>query len=173
MTSQKYTVIRFFIITFIKNKLKMEATFKIWETSRALYLKLINNYSLEQLNKIPDGFSNNLIWNLGHVIVAQQGLVYSLSSLPSNVSKEMTDTYKNGSKPTGKTTQAEVDELKVLLFSLIEQTKKDYAGGKFVSYTEYTTGTGFHLSSTKEAIEFNNYHEALHLGFMMNIRKFI
>src|SRR5574343_108332 len=85
----------------------MEESFKIWETNRHLYLKLINNYSLEQLNKIPDGFSNNLIWNLGHIIVAQQGLVYRLSGLPVNVSEEMTNTYKNGSKPTGQTTQGE------------------------------------------------------------------
>ena len=151
----------------------MDATFKIWETSRKLYLKLLENYSLEQLNKIPEGFSNNLAWNLGHIIVAQQGLVYRLSGLPVYVSDEMTNAYKNGSKPTGTTTQAEIDELKVLLFSLIEKTKEDYANGKFVSYNEYTTGTGFHLASTKEAIEFNNYHEGLHLGFMMNIRKFI
>ena len=89
----------------------MEATFKICETSRSLYLKIIESYSLEQLNTIPEGFSNNLIWNLGHIIVAQQGLVYRLSGLPSNVSEEMTNTYKNGSKPTGTTTQAEIDEL--------------------------------------------------------------
>jgi hypothetical protein len=73
----------------------------------------------------------------------------------------------------GTTTQAEVNELKTLLFSLIEKTKADHAAGKFVSYNEYTTGTGFNLASTKEALEFNNYHEAMHLGFMMNIRKFI
>ena len=151
----------------------MEATFKIWETSRNIYLKLIERYSLEQLNKIPDGFSNNLIWNLGHIIVSQQGLVYRLSGLPMNVSTEMMEKYKNGSKPTGTTTQEEIDELKVLLFSLLHQTKEDYVNGKFVSFNEYTTGTGFHLASTEEAIEFNNYHEGIHLGFMMNIRKFL
>lgn len=151
----------------------MEATFKIWETNRKHYLKLIDNYSLEQLNKIPDGFSNNLVWNLGHIIVAQQGLVYRLSGLPINVSDEMNEKYRNGSKPTGTTTQAELDELKGLLFSLLEQTKKDFAAGKFTTYNEYTTGTGFHLANIKDAMEFNNYHEALHMGFMMNIRKFV
>ncbi|MBP8157242.1 MAG: DinB family protein [Flavobacterium sp.] len=151
----------------------MDATFKIWETNRKLYLKLIENYSLEQLNKIPEGFSNNLAWNFGHVIVAQQGLVYRLSGLPINVTDEMNEKYRNGSKPTGTTTQAELEELKVLLFSLLERTKEDYAAGKFITYNEYTTGTGFHLANLKDAIEFNNYHEALHMGFMMNIRKFI
>ena len=151
----------------------MEATFKIWETNRNLYLKLIENYSLAQLNKIPDGFSNNLIWNLGHIVVSQQGLVYRLSGLPINISDAMMHTYKNGSKPTETTTQEEVEELKTLLFSLLEQTKHDHANKKFVTYNEYTTRTGFHLASTNEAIEFNNYHEGIHLGFMMNIRKFI
>jgi hypothetical protein len=151
----------------------MDTTFKIWETNRKHYLKLIDRYSLEQLNKIPEGFSNNLVWNLGHIIVAQQGLVYRLSGLPINVSAEMNEQYRNGSKPTGTTTQAEVDELKALLFSLIEKTKADYTAGKFITYNEYTTGTGFHLGNINDAMEFNNYHEALHMGFMMNIRKFI
>lgn len=151
----------------------MEATFKIWETSRNVYAKFLEKYTLEQLNTIPEGFSNNLVWNLGHIIVVQQALVYRLSGVPMYISDELFETYRNGSKPTGTTTQAEVDELKSLLFSLLEKTKEDYAAGKFVSYTEYTTGTGFHLASTQEAMEFNNYHEAMHLGFMMNIRKFI
>ena len=105
----------------------MEAIFKIWETSRKQYLKFFDGYTLEQLNRIPEGFSNNLIWNIGHIIVAQQGLVYRLSGLPTYITDEMTDTYKNGSKPTAMTTQAEVDELKVLLMTLMEKTKDDFA----------------------------------------------
>jgi hypothetical protein len=105
--------------------------------------------------------------------VVQQALVYRLSGVPMYFSDELFETYRNSSKPNGTTTQAEVDELKILLFSLIEKTKEDYVAGKFVAYNEYTTGTGFHLTSTKEALEFNNYHEAIHLGLMMNIRKFI
>jgi hypothetical protein len=89
-----------------------------------------------------------------------------------NISPEMMEKYKNGSKPTA-TTQEEINELKVLLFSLLEKTKEDYANGKFTSYNEFTTGTGFHLANIKDAMEFNNYHEGIHLGFMMNIRKFI
>jgi DinB superfamily len=151
----------------------MEITFKIWETNRNIYATFLEKYSVEQLNTIPTGFSNNLVWNLGHIIVIQQALVYRLSGLPMYISDSLFETYRNGSKPTGMTTQAEIDELKNLLFFLLEKTKEDYAAGKFVNYNEYTTGTGFHLASTIEALEFNNYHEALHLGFMMNIRKFI
>jgi len=151
----------------------MEAAFKTWTTSRNLYLKFFENYTLEQLNTIPKGFNNNLIWNIGHIIVAQQRLMYSASGLPMNIASELLELYKPGTKPTAATTQKEVDELKSLLLSVVEKAQVDFAEGKFVSYKEYTTATGFHLESVEDAMEFNNYHEGLHLGYMMSIRKFL
>lgn len=151
----------------------MESAFRIWTTNRNIYRDYLEKYSLEQLNTIPAGFSNNLIWNIGHVLVVQQRLVYALSGLSMNVSDELYTNYKPGSKPTTTETQETADFLKSLLISVIDTTKNDYASGKFSSYKEFTTSTGFKLSSTEEAIQFNNYHEALHLGFMINIRKFI
>lgn len=32
--------------------------------------------------------------------------------------------------------------------------------------------TAFHLSSIKDVFECNNYHEGMHLGYMLSIRKF-
>ena len=151
----------------------METTFNINLASRNVLLTFLENNSLEKLNTIPEGFSNNLIWNIGHIVVSQQMLVYKLSGLPMMVSDEMVSNYKKGSKPEHNIGQAEVDEIKTLLFATLEQTKKDFAKNVFQSYAEYTTGMGFHLTTAKDAIEFNNYHEALHLGIMMQIKKFI
>lgn len=149
------------------------AIFNTWETSRKIYLDYLNKYSIEQLNKIPTGFNNNLIWNIGHIIVAQQSLVYRLSGLDMYVSTDLFDLYKSGTKPTGQTTQAEIDELKKLLMDQIEKTKLDLNEGKFTSFTERLTGTGFLLSNLNDALVFNNYHEGMHLGVMMSIRKFV
>lgn len=151
----------------------MEATFKIWKTSRNSYLKFLENYSLEQLNTIPEGMSNNLIWNIGHVVVSQQGLVYRLSGLPMHVSTELMDTYKNGSVPNGNASLDEVNLIKSLLVSTLNQTISDYENGIFKEYSPYETKTGFSLQNLNDAIEFNNFHEGIHLGFMMKIKKFI
>ena len=151
----------------------MDATFRIWETSRNIYLKFFDNYSLEQLNTIPAGMSNNLIWNLGHVVVSQQKLVYALSGLPMHIPDSLFEKYQNGSRPDGKTTQAEVDEIKQLLFEMVEKTKADFEAGIFKEFHPYQTKTGFHLGTWKEAMEFNNYHEGIHLGIMMSIKKHI
>ncbi|MCJ8289674.1 MAG: DinB family protein [Crocinitomicaceae bacterium] len=151
----------------------MESVFKTWKTSRNIYLAYFDKYTLAQLNKIPDGFSNNLIWNIGHVIVAQQALIYKLSNLQGYISGELFERYKSGTKPTEQTSENEVNELKDLLISLIEKTETDFNNEKFVAFNEKVTGTGFHLKTLKDSFEFNNYHEGLHLGLMMNIQKFV
>lgn len=151
----------------------MKTIFKAWTTSRKLYLDFFDNYSLDQLNKIPNGFNNNLIWNIGHVIVSQQSLIYKGSNLPMYVSDDMVYLYKKGTKPIGTTSQTEANEMKELLTSLIAKTKTDFQNGIFTTYNELRTATGFHLVSIEDAIEYNNYHEGLHLGYMMSIRKFV
>ncbi|WGF91375.1 DinB family protein [Aequorivita marisscotiae] len=151
----------------------MNTSFKIWKKNREQLLAYFNNYSLEQLNKIPSGFSNNLIWNIGHVIVVQQALVYKGSGLEGYVSEELFKLYMPGTKPTGNTSQQEVDDLKGLLMLLLEKTEADFRNGKFVTYNERKVGEGFILSSFEDAHQFNNYHEGMHFGYMMNIRKFV
>lgn len=151
----------------------MESTLKTWKTGRKIIANLIEPYSLEQLNHIPKGFSNNLIWNVGHVIAAQQSLVYRTSSLPLHISDDFFELYKPGSVPTGKTTQQEVDEIKRLLFEMIEKTEQDLQQHVFKTFTERVTITGFHLGNLNDAFAFNNFHEGLHFGMMMNIRKFL
>ncbi|MDQ1095794.1 MULTISPECIES: DinB family protein [Chryseobacterium] len=151
----------------------MDAVFKAWETSRRTYLGLFEKYSLEQLNTIPDGFNNNLIWNIGHIIATQHKLIYIGSGQEGYLSDELFNRYQSGTFPKSPVAQEEADTLQELLISQIEPTIRDFNKGIFGSYTERTTGIGFHLTSVYDAFECNNFHEGLHLGYMMGIRKFI
>lgn len=151
----------------------METSFNINLSSRKVLLTFLETNSLVQLNEIPKGFSNNLIWNIGHILVVQQLLVYNLSGLPMMISDEMISKYRKGTKPEHNITQKEVDEIKEFLFSTLEQTKKDFSENLFQNYKPFTTMSGFEINSAAEAIEFNNYHEAIHTGIMMQIKKFI
>lgn len=151
----------------------MQQTFDITKTSRKVLSQFLENHTLEQLNKIPEGFSNNLIWNIAHIVVVQQMLVYKLSGLPMMASDEMIEKYKRGTKPERDVTQAEVDEIKALLFETIQQTELDYAAKIFKNYQEFTTMSGYTIKKAEDALSFNYYHEAVHTGIMMGIRKFI
>lgn len=160
------------LIIFSKN-LKMHQTFEITRTSRKVLSQFLDNYTLEQLNKIPEGISNNLIWNIAHIIVVQQMLVYQLSGLPMMVSEDMVNKYKKGTRPESDVTQQEVDEIRSLLFETINRTKADFNSNIFKNYHEFTSMSGFTMRNVEDALAFNYYHEGVHTGIMMNIRKFI
>lgn len=151
----------------------MQSTFDITLSSRNILHKFLTNYSLEQLNKVPEGYNNNLIWNIAHIVVVQQMLVYHLSGLPMLVSQEMVEKYKRDTKPEAPVTEEEVAQIKGLLYTTLEQTQKDFSEGIFKNYNAFTTMTGFNIRNVQEAMEFNNYHEGVHTGIMMRIAKFL
>jgi len=90
-----------------------------------------------------------------------------------HISDSLFEKYQNGSRPDGKTSQIEVDEIKKLLSEMVEKTKVDFESGIFKEFHPYQTKTGFYLGTLKEAMEFNNYHEGIHLGIMMTIKKYL
>lgn len=143
----------------------------ITKVNRIALDKILNHYSLEQLNVVPEGFKNNLIWNIAHVVVTQQLLVYKLSGLPMMLDEEMVNRYKKGTQTEGDVTQEEVDRVKELLFVTVEKTIEDIDSGVFQTFNEYPTSTGFVLKSIKDAIAFNNFHEGIHLGYIMALKK--
>ena len=152
----------------------MEFTFDTTHKSRILYKGFLDQFTLENLNKIPDGFNNNIIWNIGHIIATQQILVHKLSGVPMSVSDAFIDSYRKGTKPDSPVSQAGVDEIASLLFSTIENSHDLYKQGAFKSFKEYTLSTNNGVLKTVEnAIEFNNFHEGVHLGSIIALKKML
>ncbi|MBB1193732.1 DinB family protein [Flavobacterium sp. SOK18b] len=151
----------------------MHQTFDIAKASRKVLSQFLENYTLEQLNKIAPGFNNNLIWNIAHIVVTQQRLVYKFSGMPMIISDELFEKYKGGTKPLQDVAKAEVEEIRSLLFETINQTEADFNNKFFKDYQEYTTSIGLTIKNIEDALSFNNYHEALHMGIIMSIRKFV
>lgn len=149
----------------------MDFTFDIALKNRAIFKSFLENFTLEQLNKVPEGYTNNMFWNIAHTVVTQQLLVYKLSGVPMLVDEVLVEAFKKGTKTEGDVTQADVDVIKGLLVSTIEKTKEDFDSGVFKSYTEYTVSTGSTLKCTEDAIAFNNFHEGIHLGYILALKK--
>ena len=59
----------------------MDYTFDITLKTRTIFFKVLEDLSLEKLTTIPKGFSNTIFWNIKHVIITQQLLIYGLSGL--------------------------------------------------------------------------------------------
>lgn len=151
----------------------MESIFEVSKIQRNLAGQFLDHFTLEQLNTVPDGYRNNLIWNIAHMVVTQQLLVYKFSGAPMLVSDELVERYKKGTEVTAPATAEEVAEIKNLLTSTIEQTEKDYANGLFANYNAYETSTGFIIKNVTDALTFNVFHEGMHIGIMMRLKKLV
>ncbi|MDC3299132.1 DinB family protein [Flavobacteriaceae bacterium] len=151
----------------------MKIQFDILTKTRAIVLHYIKGLSLDQLHVIPEGFTNNIAWNIAHIVVTQQLLHYRLSEKDCLVSDELIAAFKKGTKPTRQFTQEEFDEVLDLFKGLPNTLEEDYEAGIFTEYSAYKTSTGFVIDSMEKAVIFNNFHESLHLGVIMSLKKLV
>ena len=103
--------------------------------TRSYLLKTINDLSIEHLNRVPTGFNNNIVWNVGHLIAAQQGICYSRCSLKPVVDEKYQAPFRPGTRPEQPVEQAELDMLFSLLISSLDQLDRDYQHHLFDGYT--------------------------------------
>ena len=149
----------------------MDWAFDITVKNREIMASFLDSFSLEELNKVPKEFNNNLFWNIAHLVVTQQLLTYNLSGLPMLISDEMVKKYRKGSMVEKEVTQEEIHEIKELMFSTLKKTKEDYQNNIFKEYKEYTVSTKSTLTNIEQAIHFNNFHEGIHLGYILAMKK--
>jgi hypothetical protein len=151
----------------------MQKHFDILIKTRQLILKITDHLSMEQLNKIPQGFKNNIAWNIAHLAVTQQLLCYKLSGLDCMVSEEMIADFQKGTAPNQPISKEEFEVIKAQFLQLPLQLEEDYNKGIFKNYSEYKTSVNINLNSVDDAIMFNTYHEGIHLGIILQLMKFV
>ncbi|MCK5920922.1 MAG: DinB family protein [Methylococcales bacterium] len=137
---------------------------KVWKEIRRLIIKSATHLSEEQWLAQPAGFANNIAWNIGHILVAQQGLIYRQCGLEMRITRQMGGMYAPGTSPAGWEAAPDIPDLIARLESQVVQMEADVNAGIFQTYTPYTTSTSFQLDNVIQAISFNNFHEGLHLG---------
>ncbi|MGI9551232.1 MAG: DinB family protein [Aurantibacter sp.] len=149
----------------------MEKLFDITLQNRKILYKVLKNTPKDQLLKIPQGYRNNIWWNIAHIVVTQQRLVYKLSGLPMHVPTELVDKFKKGTVPDGRASDEEIELIKGFLFSTVGRAEEDYKNGLFKGYDECTTSANVTLRNVDDALAFNVFHEGLHLGTILSLRK--
>ena len=141
--------------------------------TRTALLEMIRGLSIDQLNKIPAGFNNNIIWNLAHLVSAQQGICYLRAGLPMIIEKEFFQAYKPDSKPDSFVGEEDLNKIRSLLFSTLDQMEPDLKSGSFNNYRSWTTRYGIDISDIDDALNFLPFHEGIHLGYIMALKHLV
>ena len=139
--------------------------------TREFILQIVNALSTEELNYIPSGFNNNIIWNVGHIFTGQQRVCYLRSDLPAQIQFEAYSNYIPGSVPTAFVQQDQIARIKELFLPLIDNFQHDYDHQLFLTYKSFVVPYGFEVATIDQAIHFMLFHEGLHLGYIMALKR--
>lgn len=151
----------------------MEYLLNVIRQTRENFIRLIEESTAEELNAIPAGFNNNMIWNFGHIVASQQGLCYQAAGLEPLIDKQYILPYRKGTKPEKFIGAEEINTIKESMRSTIDQLAEDLSSDKFTSYNAFTNAYGVTITSTAEAVQFFAVHDSYHYGIASAIKKVI
>lgn len=146
----------------IKQEIMIGNLLEITLQNRKNLHTILTNTPKEKLLAIPEGFNNNIFWNIAHTVVTQQVLCYKFSGLQMRVPTDLVKKFMKGTVPDGTATDEEIMMVADFLISTIEWIKEDYETQLFKNYNEYTTSANVTLNNVEDAIGFNLFHEGLH-----------
>jgi hypothetical protein len=151
----------------------MKFPFEVYRQTRKNILFFLDDLNEDKINCIPDGFKNNIVWNLGHILVTQQLLFYGNSGNELKIPGEWVDKYRKGTKPEGRVSMEEFDKMKAMLVSTIDESERDYVSGLFSSYNAYATSYGVQINSIEDLIRFIYAHDGFHWGIIVAMKKLV
>lgn len=143
---------------------------------RRFLLNQIDGLTPEQLNKIPEGYNNNIIWNVAHLIAATQSLCYVRAGLPVTVDDRYVSPFMPGTKPARFIDEPEIDVIKALSIASIDRLQVDVEEELFINYSPSTVIPkiyGVDVNTIHDAIDFLLYHEGFHTGYVRSLKHLV
>lgn len=140
-------------------------------TTRLFLIDMLKEISVEQLNEVPHNFNNNIIWNLAHLVAAQQGLCYLRAGLKPVVETSFTDLYKSGTKPEQFVDAGQVEIIKEKCISSLDRLGVNYDNAVFNNYPSWTSRYGVTINNIDDAIGFLGFHEGIHFGAIQALKR--
>lgn len=151
----------------------METQLAIQLHNRKIFHYYLKQLSLDKLNKIPEGFNNNIIWNIAHTMVTHQLLMYKISGHQMHIPIEWVKLFAKDTKPERYFKADEVKLIDAALFSTYDQFEKDLANGLFNDFKPYQTSTNMVLDSVETTQSFLLFHDGIHLGSVLALAKLV
>jgi hypothetical protein len=140
--------------------------------TRALFIQLLNELNMEQLNEVPQGFSNNIAWNFGHIVVSTQVLCYVRSGIEKDLEISFLEKYQKGSKPGDFISKEEIEELKKQAIGSIQKIERDIQVNKFGQIEPFATSTfKLTMQTIEEVVTCCLAHDAMHYGYAVALKK--
>lgn len=152
----------------------MTKHFEVAKVVRAKLAAIARELTTEQLNKIPEGFRNNIAWHIGHIVVSTEALCYVRSGVDPAKNIPHIAEYQNGSMPKSAISAEEIQYFINRLQASLSEIESDYQKGVFAGIKPYATMTfGIEMKDIETVFEVSAYHDTLHFGHIQAMRKLV
>lgn len=151
-----------------------DAIFKQAQMIRNMVLGNLVDVTEETANHIPQGFRNHLLWQAGHILTSQEGMVLGLAGLPQQLPETYKALFGTGTKPEDWT--IEPPTLGTVLAQLRDQPSrlKELLADKL----DQPTAIPFKikenaLDTIGEVLIFSLFHEGMHASSAQALKRAI
>jgi len=131
------------------------------EENRKALLSKIEHLTPEQYNEIPEGFSNNVIWNLGHILLSGEGMLYKNSPFERPELELNKSNYGRGSKPGAFVSEDEINLIRESMLRSVQFYKAAAGLDQSIEGAALTIAPSVQIIS-EESIQFLFFHEEMH-----------
>lgn len=156
--------------------MKEEGVFEQYDFYRDSSIELLDSIAYEeQADVIPDGYNNSLRWNLGHILVAQEGILYYFGMNQSGeLSTKIQEAFKTGTSPKDwSDSPLTLLELRESLLEQKERIRKTFSGRLGEPAANVFEFRDKRLKTLGDLFIFTLWHEGLHQGVINGMKRAI
>ncbi|GIP39835.1 hypothetical protein J31TS4_31150 [Paenibacillus sp. J31TS4] len=142
--------------------------FQQLKLNRSRTLEAAASVTEEEADRIPNGFNNNIRWQLGHILTTQERMAFRFIGEPLGLPEELTGLFVNGTKPADWTSAPpDLATLRRLLEEQPERIRERLQGRLQTPLTLPFKD----FTALEEALVFSIGHEAMHAGFLKALHR--
>ncbi|KZZ84345.1 DinB family protein [Bacillus sp. SJS] len=152
--------------------MKESAIFDLYDVYREYTIELMSSIPEEQSSVIPEGFSNSLHWNFGHILVSQEQSMFNLGLDQSGELPVATlEAFKRGTSPSDWSgTPLTLSEIQVQLQKQKVRIKSTFSGRLGdPAANVFDLGQQRQLKTLGDLFVGSLWHEGLHQGIVDSI----
>lgn len=151
-------------------KQRHEVLFKQLESYRSYVLSAVENITNKEAEIIPNGFNNNIRWNLGHIYLDQYSWIQAVTKENTCVPEQFHSWFGFGTSPNDFTSETpSFEQLKILLKeqpTYLKETYGDRLEREFLPID-------MNMTTIEQVLIRTIFHEGIHLQAILNLTRCI
>jgi len=151
----------------------MKFIFDQLKVIRTNTVNAVKELTENQADLVPEGFNNNIRWNLGHVYLVQERFAFGFTEEPMLMPDGFTELFGRDTKPSQwKVQPPTLPELIQLLEDQTSRIKEKLNNRLDEAVVKpFVMPSGLSLKTIGEFLTFSMYHEGMHVQTIKMLKK--